>query len=193
MTNSKKLNIYMTSSLLVLAVAGSIHLNSLNEGVLEQGEALSRGPASVKQVERSIANRDRERAMASLIAEPKLGKVLAIIGRPSNKVEDLCFGMLEGRYAFRTSAGQVLQLRLKNQEDSPVSIQNPMQFLEKYSEAFQIDKPSLISSARKGMGRVETFRARSSHGQGHDVILQMIFDDQSRLLRLESGQDIQQL
>jgi hypothetical protein len=111
-------------------------------------------------------------------------KMISESARKPTAVENLNFGVLEGKYTLKVLDGHVIQIdfaKLENRE--PHLLQDRSRFVSEYASAFMvgfrfIDRLATIKDAE---GTKETFRVRSDKGES---IFEFHLDPQDRFVSL---------
>jgi hypothetical protein len=180
------LKIVIPSALLVLCLVVSLALNSQSAKDPENSSGI-RMPASWIAEIRS-GTLYVERALASKIAEFRK-RDTASIGRPADPLENLRFGILEGKYALTLDGGKISEISFidnPNSEGRPTTISDRKQFIKEYASVFDArGTPERVQVDIQGAKIIETYRAKTS-AKDSDLLVSFILDDLDRVLGIQT-------
>lgn len=127
----------------------------------ERADRASRGIASVASVTEVVPNAAENSRMVKELANRALSAGASIGHKPSN-VENLAFGILEGKYAVRLQDGKLSEIEYNSGDvvgSDPKAIKDVATFLETQRELLPVayEKSLKVGSEQAGSDKVETF------------------------------------
>jgi hypothetical protein len=152
----------------------------------------ARYPASIGAINMSSSALEKlqlieENDLAEEVAPKSARRSLASIGQPANDLENLRFGVLEGKYEFKMRGDNISEISLiENSSQRPTAIPNRVDFINKYASQFgAVSAPQRLSSVSKGEHLIETYRVKSKVGP--DRIIEVTLGEANTLLVLKTA------
>lgn len=190
--NKKAANILSIASLLVLSLFSNQWLvqrgGSQNGVELASTMPQSRGIASVgESIAEVTQNLSIEKELAEQMATDLGDSTVALAEKPNLK-DELIFGELEGKYAFRVEDGKIESLTFIGQRDSQekgiLKIADKVAFLKKYESIFSASYSQVERSIDSENSATETFHL---FDKNHTLVGAAKFsvDSQGHLLQLK--------
>ena len=129
-----------------------------------------------------------EKRYAAQLAHPFRRRIPASIGRPADLIENLRFGILEGKYALAMDGENIMDVSFVDTPESDgrhVSVGSRTDFFTKFGSLFGLSgNPERIAVDIKGTKIVETYKAPSK--EGVDVIVKVELDNFDRLVAVHT-------
>ena len=151
-------------------------------------EASSRNPASQIFAQIRSGSLNIERQFAVKLAQVK-ARGIASIGRPADALENLRFGVLEGKYSLKMEGDKIADINFidnPESEGNPATIKDRFEFLKQYGTLIDaISKPSRVGVDVRGTKVIETYRVKTNSPET-DVVVSFVLDDLDRLIALHA-------
>lgn len=147
-----------------------------------------------KTFDQDSLNKNVRRGIASVpkVFEPQWkrnisGEAESIHLKPARKpspLDNLNFGLLEGKYSVHIEKGHVVNINFSESTDvNPTPLSDRAQFIKEYSPVFisEFQSAAKIGSEQVGNGYKETYRVKSKKGES---IFEFHLDQNNRLMSL---------
>lgn len=178
-------------SIVLAAVVSMAYLGNqanLNHKTTSRG---SRAPASVGAITMSSSALDKlqlieETDLAEEVAVKSPRRGLASVGQPANGVENLRFGALEGKYAFKMDGDKISEISfIQSKHEKPTIISDRSDFLSKYAQEFGVNSGAKkLSSVLKDDRLIETYSVKTASGKPR--LIQVTLGEANTFLALKT-------